>query len=182
MMNILKAVIRWAMAAETPTLPEVEQSAQIQEQQNLMESLRGGQCLFLDFDGVLHRGNSGTLVHRPKLEALLRKHPKIVIVISSTWRSGGLQYLKRLFSKDIAERVVGVTPERTGPFSRSKEIMEVVRLGRPKYWIALDDDECLFSPGFQPLYLTSPEVGLTEEDLARLDDVFSAWSNQRKAA
>ena len=60
MMNTLKAVIRWAMAAETPTLPEVEQSAQIQEQQNLMEILRGGQCLFLDFDGVLHRGNSGT--------------------------------------------------------------------------------------------------------------------------
>ena len=182
MMNTLKAVIRWAMDAETPTLPEMEQSAQIQEQQNLTECLRGGQCLFLDFDGVLHRGNSGTLVHRPKLEALLRKHPKIVIVISSTWRSGGLQYLKRLFSNDIADRVVGVTPERTGPFSRSKEIMEVVRLGRPKHWIAPDDDERQFSPGFQPLYLTDPEVGLTEEDLARLDDVFSAWSNQRKAA
>ena len=89
MMNTLKAVIRWAMDAETPTLPEMEQSAQIQEQQNLTECLRGGQCLFLDFDGVLHRGNSGTLVLLPKLEALLRKHPQIVIVISSTWRNGG---------------------------------------------------------------------------------------------
>ena len=182
MMNAIRALVRWFWAEEPTPSSDSEQSAHSQQQQKLVDSLRGGQCIFLDFDGVLHRGNSGTLVLLPKLEALLRKHPQIVIVISSTWRNGGLPYLKRLFSNDIADRVVGVTPERTGPFSRSKEIMEVVRLGRPKYWIALDDDECLFSPGFQPLYLTAPEVGLTEEDLARLDDVFSAWSNQRKAA
>ena len=111
MMNALRALLGCVGAEEPTPLPEAEQSAHIQQQQSLVDSLRGGQCIFLDFDGVLHRGNSGTLVLLPKLEALLRKHPQIVIVISSTWRNGGLPYLKRLFSKDIAERVVGVTPE-----------------------------------------------------------------------
>ena len=91
MMNAIRALVRWFWAEEPTPSSDSEQSTHSQQQQKLVDSLRGGQCIFLDFDGVLHRGNSGTLVLLPKLEALLRKHPQIVIVISSTWRNGGLR-------------------------------------------------------------------------------------------
>ena len=49
--------------------------------------------LFLDFDGVLHPQYDGgptpkevCFCHLPRFEAVMRQHPGVLIVISSTWR------------------------------------------------------------------------------------------------
>ncbi|WP_205895069.1 HAD domain-containing protein [Metapseudomonas otitidis] len=49
--------------------------------------------LFLDFDGVLHPEYDGqatpadvVFCHLPRFEAVMRDHPEVEIVISSTWR------------------------------------------------------------------------------------------------
>lgn len=73
--------------------------------------------LFLDFDGVLHPigGNaSGVPFGRlPLLEAMLREAPSsaLRIVVSSTWREAYSQArLRSLFSADLRDRVIDVTP------------------------------------------------------------------------
>ena len=45
-----------------------------------------GPVLMLDIDGVLHPGQSGTLIYLPLLETWLRAHPDVDVVISSNWR------------------------------------------------------------------------------------------------
>ncbi|WP_157443589.1 hypothetical protein [Curvibacter lanceolatus] len=49
-----------------------------------LERLPALGVVFLDFDGVLHSGTSGTFALLPKFEDLLTIHPGIDIVISST--------------------------------------------------------------------------------------------------
>lgn len=77
--------------------------------------------LFLDFDGVLHAEPSlpkEVFSQLPLVEAVLRDCPWVDIVISSTWRldwmgdsdATAVENLRRYFSPDIAQRVVGVTP------------------------------------------------------------------------
>lgn len=75
--------------------------------------------LFLDFDGVLHPPYDGLptpkevcFCHLPRFEAVMRQHPGVHIVISSTWRQQfGLAQLRGYFCADIAQRIVGVTPK-----------------------------------------------------------------------
>jgi hypothetical protein len=71
--------------------------------------------LFLDFDGVLHRYDEVTAnycCYLPRLEAILRAFPSVRIVVSSNWRKHhDLQELQSFFSGDIAQRVIGVTPD-----------------------------------------------------------------------
>jgi hypothetical protein len=42
--------------------------------------------LFLDFDGVLHRGTTGTFRKMPLLDQLLQRVPSLAIVLSTNWR------------------------------------------------------------------------------------------------
>ena len=73
--------------------------------------------LFLDFDGVLHPPYDGLptpkevcFCHLPRFEAVMRQHPGVHIVISSTWRQQfGLAQLRGYFGADIAQRIVGIT-------------------------------------------------------------------------
>ena len=74
--------------------------------------------LFLDFDGVLHPEYDRqaapadvAFCHLPRFEAVMRDHPEVEIVISSTWREQfPLDDLRARFSPDIAARIVGATP------------------------------------------------------------------------
>ncbi|MET3139349.1 hypothetical protein AAKU61_003730 [Undibacterium sp. GrIS 1.2] len=71
--------------------------------------------LFLDFDGVLHPepcyDEAKLFTCLSRLEQVLREFASVRIVISSTWREKhSLSDLRRLFSADIAERIIGVTP------------------------------------------------------------------------
>ncbi len=126
--------------------------------------------LFLDFDGVLHPHTSGTCRHIPLLEDFLRKHPRVQVVISSTWRfQYSLQELKEWFSEDLWDRIIDVTPEAAaGPGSRQHEIELWLREHPALHWVALDDEAALFRPGCPWLMKTDTRIGLTPQVLAEL--------------
>src|SRR5690242_4252314 len=103
--------------------------------------------LFLDFDGVLHplkSGETGRFALLPAFEAWVREQPPIEIVISSTRRQiFPFETIRRFFSSDIRERIIGMTPIVVvdKPHKRHYEIgMWLGKNGRKKTpWVALDD-------------------------------------------
>ena len=130
-------------------------------------------CLvFLDFDGVLRRKDATPrCFEKPLLdlfESAVRRIPGAEIVITSSWRDiAGLKELRRLFSPDVAQGIVGVTPFVPG--GRYREILayrsRAAAEGRP--WVAVDDDPVSYPSGI-PLILVDPATGFTEKDADRL--------------
>ena len=130
--------------------------------------------LFLDFDGVLHPepcfDQKMLFCFLPRLESVLRDYPQIKIVISSTWReSRSLRELQNLFSVDIAQRVIGVTPcwrdypelfEMNG-YQRHTEILAWIRCSDEPWvkWIVIDDKPFLFKPFLKNLLRTQSAIG-----------------------
>ncbi len=130
--------------------------------------------LFLDFDGVLHPepcfDDTKLFCFLPRLENVLRDYPQIKIVISSTWRdSRSLRELQNLFSMEIAQRVIGVTPcwrdypelfEVNG-YQRHTEILTWIRFSDEPWvkWIAIDDKAFLFKPFLKNLVRTQSLIG-----------------------
>lgn len=144
--------------------------------------------LFLDFDGVLHPEPSNrkdTFTQLPLVENILREFPTVEIVISSAWRldwwespkAVAVENLRRHFSADIAQRVVGVTPlikrtseeqawnEDFGP-RREIECLAWLRANRPPGtpWLALDDREWWFSPESRNLMKVDGDTGFLPSD------------------
>lgn len=139
--------------------------------------------LFLDFDGVLHPEYCTPSLHfsrLPMLEALLRQHPHVQIVISSTWRlQFEFSHLLDRFSPDISERIVGMTPvfsaistvpDRLLGYSRHAECWAWQREHRAASddWVALDDRPWLFYPLSSQLIQVNGTTGLDQEVLNRL--------------
>lgn len=126
--------------------------------------------LFLDFDGVAHANQNGSLEHLHLIEDFLRRYPQVVVVISSNWRMQySLEMLRDFFAEDVAERIIGVTPVTTEtPYSRHIEILECLADYGSQFWCALDDEAVMFPPGCANLVLTDHRVGVTENDLARV--------------
>ena len=124
--------------------------------------------LFIDFDGVLHRGTSGTFRQLPLLEAWLRSQPHVGVVISSTWRwAHTLEELRDFFSPDVATQVIGVTPTLR---TRELEILawrQAAQLEALPFAV-LDDEPALFSPGWPPLLAIDGRVAITDQDLHAL--------------
>ena len=117
--------------------------------------------IFLDIDGVLHPepcyDEAKLFFCLPRLEHVLREFKLIKIVISSTWReTRSLSDLRKYFSADIAERILGVTPNwREVPelieisgYQHHAEIEGRLRQsGSPwQSWVAIDDKPYLFKP------------------------------------
>ncbi|MFZ6681997.1 HAD domain-containing protein [Undibacterium sp. Tian12W] len=133
--------------------------------------------LFLDFDGVLHPepcfDKPQLFSCLPRLEAVLRDFPTVLIVISSTWRENrSITELRSFFSSDIGARIIGATPARKDipdiieviGYQRHAEIEGWLRLsGEPwKDWVAIDDKSYLFKPFLRNLIKTDPARGLDE--------------------
>lgn len=127
--------------------------------------------LFLDFDGVLHPFHrpSGVFSLLPYFEHAMRSLPHVDIVISSAWReTHGVDELRALFSPDIAQRIIDVTPVLDlleHQYVRETEIAVWRRkAGREhEYWAAIDDTETFFSPRCRNLILVDPSTGFTGE-------------------
>lgn len=132
--------------------------------------------LFVDFDGVLHPENKGAVFTCTNvLWKVLRLHPKLRVVISSSWRwDRTLGNMKRLMTanggEDLADRIIGATPKLRHTFyakSRQMECEAWLQANGLKDmpWIALDDKPELFEPGSAHLYLVDPRLGLTDADV-----------------
>lgn len=119
--------------------------------------------IFLDFDGVLHPffplpGQSDTenalFSSVKRFEQAVRRSPvPIEIVIASTWRNReSLFELRAHFARDIADKIIGVTPKvgaGNGPGARQAEVEAWLeqnnRQGEP--WVGVDDYVELYAPG-----------------------------------
>jgi len=138
--------------------------------------------LFLDFDGVLHPGTSGTMRLINELEQLLAHYPDVVVVISSSWRmSESLDELRAWFSPEFASRIVSVTPvlDQAQPAARQTEIETWLKYNPANHYCALDDEPPLFQPGCPWLIATNPRTGLTKQTLQALSAVFDAARLQK---
>ncbi len=147
--------------------------------------------LFLDIDGVLHPEHAArthsSLCKLPLLERVLRKHSDLRIVISSTWRIRlTCEQIARMFSPDLTERVVGVTPrwadiaeaDSSHYYVRQAEIEAWLKEnGEPwDRWVALDDKPWLFRPFLKNLLTVNSNTGLTEELCRDLEDAIRKQS------
>ena len=133
--------------------------------------------VFLDFDGVMHPVGCEPERHfcqRDLFEEVMREHPDVRIVITSTWRQAyPMTEIKRFFSPDIAERIVGKTPTHMDDGDEHIRYLEIRKLlENPKVagaqWIALDDSEFEFPDGCPNLLLCSAERGFDSETARKL--------------
>lgn len=119
--------------------------------------------IYLDFDGVLHAAKRDKLhfEHKEAFEAILRTHPQVQVVISSSWREvHSYEHMRDYFAHDVMHQIIGVTPVLPGQL-RYEEIMQ--HMQKTDYggeFIVLDDMEDEFPPGWPPLLLCDPAVGL----------------------
>jgi hypothetical protein len=119
-------------------------------------------AVFLDFDGVLHPGFSGTFAYRETFENIMREYPHVDIVISSSWRlNAPLDYLQSYFSEDIAQRVVGKTPDMSGTHTRHGEIELFAQYFDIEEWVVLDDEKGLFPDFYEKLVLMERHEGIS---------------------
>lgn len=133
--------------------------------------------VFLDFDGVLHSDpcydNAKYFIFLPRLESVLREFTDVRIVISSTWREKhSLSELKKYFSPDIAELILGVTPRWQDiseivaviGYQRHAEIEAWIRQSSVPWerWVAIDDKPYLFKPFLDSLVKTNSLTGFDE--------------------
>lgn len=124
--------------------------------------------LFLDIDGVLHRVGGSLFEQVSRLESVLRDHPEVELVISSSWREDyPWDVLVEIFSPDIQPRVVGRTPVIDTPWPpyprpvRHEEILQYLSTHGEdaRSWLVLDDDALLFPPDCPQLIVCAPERG-----------------------
>jgi len=87
----------------------------------------------------------------------------VQVVITSTWKEAfSLAEIRRHFSPDVAQRIVGTTPiarSREGHY-RYREVLAYLKRhgldGEP--WVAIDDDPEHY-PASAPVVLVNPDVG-----------------------
>lgn len=156
----------------SPILPATEQEAW-RTDGRLLRPPRGG-VLFLDFDGVLHPGCSGTFARLAQLEAFLLDHPMVDVIFSTSWReAASVEELALNFSADLRDRFIGCTPVHTGAFARGSEVLFMVRQYGIRLFAAVDDQARLFGPSFPGLVVTDSRVGLCDRDIAALSAILS---------
>lgn len=138
--------------------------------------------LFLDFDGVLHPEGVGPeleFCHLENFEALMRRYPQVLIVLSTSWRVHfPLAKLITFFSSDLQDRIVGATPPlqelATARGHRQRECEQWLVANAPGApWLAVDDRANYFDSDCSELVLL-PHVhaggtGLEGKALALLE-------------
>ncbi len=111
-------------------------------------------------DSPLYKLDKDCLHH---FEESLRSFPEVKIVITSSWRLAfSLDEMKKLFSDDISQRIIGVTPisNYLDDYNRYKEVLAYLKKienGKQK-WIAVEDDPDYYPPGCNVL-LIDPNRG-----------------------
>ncbi len=127
-------------------------------------------ALFLDIDGVLNHGDTGTYFEAEKVQILnkILAATDANLVITSTWRIGATpeEMDEVLTSQGVLPgRVIGVTPDLDD--QRGQEICEWLRAWADCYGIekiAILDDRSDLGPLVKALVRTTKRKGLTEQD------------------
>lgn len=162
------AAVYWVTKPGRPAEGAAPEEPPLQVYQGEVAGEVGPRILFLDFDGVLHPGQSGTFYRMPALLAFLEARPDWQVVVSSDWRlSHTLAGLRLRFPPDVRHRVVGTTPYHGGQ-SRSSEIEAFVHRHRVTDYLALDDRPELFEEGYARLFLVDESTGLLPEQVPAL--------------
>jgi hypothetical protein len=160
--------------------------------------------LYLDFDGVLHPehcywhprkgpylkapGHS-LFEHLALLERLLEAHPKVRIVLSTTWvQTYQFSETARKLGPSLSPRVIGATyhtgmdKEGFRDMPRGLQVLGDVARRQPSAWVALDDDPTGWPANARDkLVLTHGLHGLGEEraQLELKAKLMALASNQR---
>ena len=139
--------------------------------------------LFLDIDGVLHRGiarRSGNRVmssspdiklfeYVPILDDLLSPYPDIEVILSSDWSLvfGTESTRKVMPASSVQARIVGATYDgcdfdsRLWPMlTRGEQVLDYVGRNKPLRWLAVDDRMDGFDAVRDRLVHCQTEVGL----------------------
>lgn len=145
--------------------------------------------IFLDFDGVLHRGGASvskaTGVIQPDLylyklfefeqllATVLEPYPFVKIVLSTSWvyQKDGLRESMSRLSEGLQDRVIGSVFHDSGlkakafrEIPRGEQVLQYVRKNdlRPHRWIALDDRDDGFEAVKHNLVKTYEYAGLAD--------------------
>ncbi|AVR12678.1 hypothetical protein A8H33_03975 [Burkholderia vietnamiensis] len=179
------------MAVHAPSR-QIAGRRQVAWQQILTMSER--RILFLDIDGVLHRGNSYVAGRRiissapgrielfefvPTLDGALNSHPDVSVVLSSDWAYRfGLDYTRsQLPSASLRARVIGATyqgcefDEQLWPMlSRGAQVLDYVRRQGCEglEWIAIDDRTDGFESCRERLVHCQSDYGLGDPAVVEL--------------
>lgn len=140
-----------------------------------------GALIFLDFDGVLHPEsfNAREFIYLPLLEDMLRRQPRVGVVLTSSWREErSFDRLRAPFSADVRSRILAcapVLPEGRSDGGRGLEIDRFFELNalRGMPFVILDDEARLFQQGCSELYEVD-SGGLTEIDIRRIEERLAA--------
>jgi hypothetical protein len=130
--------------------------------------------IFLDFDGVLIPGDGSFAFSKTackNLNSLLKQVPDLKIVISSSWRSAGIESVKKTLSNNSidASRVIGATGDEKG--ERGVQVQAWLdRHPEVAHFVCLDDNTD-FSNMMDHLVKTNRSVGLTEADVKKALDI-----------
>jgi Swiss Army Knife RNA repair-like protein len=146
--------------------PRLRERGQILAERSSMkwESQSSLDCLFLDYDGVVHGGGATRhrkppnirpelpghqlFEHLPIVESLLAPYPAVRIVLSTSWvRSLDFDRAKSYLTPGLQQRVIGATYHRRlmlrrefADTPRYAQIFQDVERRRPHRWLAIDDD------------------------------------------
>lgn len=140
--------------------------------------------LFLDIDGVLHRGvarrsrrgvvssapgHIELFEYAPVLEDLLRPYPNLEIVVSSDWSLVmGMEFTRNAIpSPQLRDRIIGATSDGCAfdwglwpMLPRGAQVLDYVRRNAPLRWLAVDDRSDGFEAFRDQLVHCQTEVGL----------------------
>jgi len=170
-MNLLSLL--WTYLSGSPAIPSdaaAQQPASLGSSYAWPGPTLGAPIMFLDFDGVLHPGQSETFEFMPDLYRVLDAIPDLEIVVSSTWRFTETgEGLRRLFDERYKDRVRDVCgPELSVQHGRQAEIEAYAYLHGTRRFIAVDDRQDLFRPDCPWLVLVPRLQGLSGEHSSRV--------------
>ena len=120
--------------------------------------------IFLDIDGVLNvipQGHDeyGSIFHEHFVDNLRKiiDETNAKIVISSSWRMSGLEFMREMWSeRNLPGDIVGITPVSYENLIRGYEIQEWIDKYDVKKYVIIDDDQDML-PHQLPFFVKTSE-------------------------
>jgi len=129
--------------------------------------------ILLDIDGVLITAGNYEFSKAAckNLNLLLNKEPELRVVVSSSWRKGGLKQIKLILNNNGIDqnKIIDITGNERG--ERGVQVRAWLdRNPEVTNYVCIDDDTD-FSGMMDHLVKTNSFVGLTEKDIEKALDI-----------